>query len=142
MGDSGSANSENHTVLDPHEKGHKLSFQKFLLPTRKGKQGLISGGDTYSSVISFFKRTFIYLAVQGLTVENLPAMWETWVQALGWEDPLEKGMATHSSILAWRISWTEECGGLHTVHGVTKSWSLLSNEHFHFHRILVSARGI
>ena len=38
--------------------------------------------------------------------KNLPAMWETWVQSLGWEDPLEKGMATHSSILAWRIPWT------------------------------------
>ena len=50
----------------------------------------------------------------------LPAMWETWVQSLGWEDSLEKEMATHSSILAWRIPWTEEPGGLHTVHGVTK----------------------
>ena len=39
-------------------------------------------------------------------VKNLPAMWETWVQSLGWEDPLEKGTATHSSILAWRIPWT------------------------------------
>jgi len=39
-------------------------------------------------------------------VENSPAMWETWVWSLGWEDPLEKGRATHSSILAWRISWT------------------------------------
>ena len=39
-------------------------------------------------------------------VTNLPAMWETWVPSLGWEDPLEKGMATHSSILAWRIPWT------------------------------------
>ena len=46
------------------------------------------------------------------TVKNLPAMQETWVQSLGQEDPLEKGMATHSSILAWRISWTEELGGL------------------------------
>ena len=45
-------------------------------------------------------------------VKNLPAMWETWVRSLGWEDPLEKGMATHSSILARRISWTEEPGGL------------------------------
>ena len=40
-------------------------------------------------------------------VKNLPAMWETWVRSLGWEDPLEKGKATHSSILAWRIPWTE-----------------------------------
>ena len=55
------------------------------------------------------------------TVKNLPAMQETQVQSLGLEDPLEKGMATHSSILAWRISWTEEPGGLHTVHGVAKS---------------------
>ena len=45
-------------------------------------------------------------------VKNLPAMWETWVRSLGWEDPLEKGKATHSSILAWRIPWTEEPGGL------------------------------
>ena len=45
-------------------------------------------------------------------VENLPAMQETWVQSLGQEDPLEKGIATHSSILAWRIPLTEEPGGL------------------------------
>ena len=43
-------------------------------------------------------------------VKNLPAMLETWVPSLGQEDPLEKGMATHSSILAWRIPWTEEQG--------------------------------
>ena len=46
------------------------------------------------------------------TVKNLPAMQETWVRSLGWEDPLEEGMATLSSILAWRIPWTEEPGGL------------------------------
>ena len=45
-------------------------------------------------------------------VKNLPAMWEIWIPSLGGEDPLEKGMATHSSILAWRIPWTEEPGGL------------------------------
>ena len=44
-------------------------------------------------------------------VKNLPAMWDTWVRSLGWEDPLEKGMTTHSSTLAWRIPWTEEPGG-------------------------------
>ena len=46
-------------------------------------------------------------------VKNLPLMQETWVQSLGWEDPLEKGTATHSSILAWRIPWT-------TVYGVQR----------------------
>ena len=45
-------------------------------------------------------------------VKNLPAVQETQVQSLGWEDPLEKEMAPHSSILAWRIPWTEEPGGL------------------------------
>ena len=45
-------------------------------------------------------------------VKNMPAMWETWVQFLGWEDLLEKELATHSSSLAWRIPWTEEAGGL------------------------------
>ena len=55
------------------------------------------------------------------TVKNLPIMQETWVWSMGQEDPLEKGMATHSTILTWRIPWTEEPGGLATVHGVTKS---------------------
>ena len=49
------------------------------------------------------------------TVKNLPAMPENWVQSLGREDPLEKGMATHSSILAWRIPWAEKPGGLQSV---------------------------
>ena len=51
-------------------------------------------------------------------VKNPPAMQEvqeTWVQSLGWEDPLEEGMATHSSILTWRIPWTEEPGGLQSI---------------------------
>ena len=48
-------------------------------------------------------------------VKNLPAMQDTWVQSVGWEDPLEKGMTTHSSILAWRIPWTEEPGGLQSM---------------------------
>ena len=45
-------------------------------------------------------------------IKNLLAMWETWVQSLGHKDPLEEGMATHSSILVWEIPWTEEPGGL------------------------------
>ena len=62
--------------------------------------------------------------------KNLPAMQETQVQALGWEDPLEKEMATHSSILAWEIPWTEEPGGLQSM-GVTKSQTQLSDYHTH-----------
>ena len=58
-------------------------------------------------------------------VKSLPAVWETQVLSLGWEDPLEKGMATHCSILAWRIQWTEEPSGL--VHGVAKSQTQLTD---------------
>ena len=49
------------------------------------------------------------------TVKNPPAMQETWVQSLGQKDPLEKGMAPHSSVLAWEIPWTEEPGGLQSI---------------------------
>ena len=49
------------------------------------------------------------------TVKNLPAKQETWVQSLGWEDPLEKKMTTHSSTLAWKIPWTEEPNRLQSV---------------------------
>ena len=59
-------------------------------------------------------------------VKNLPAFQETWVQSLGQEDTLETGMTTHSSILAWRIPWTEEPGRA-TIHGMVKSWTRLSN---------------
>ena len=60
------------------------------------------------------------------TVKNLPAMQETQVLSLDQEDPLEKGMATHSSILAWKIPWTEEPGGLQSM-GVSESQTRLSN---------------
>ena len=56
------------------------------------------------------------------TVKNLPAMWETWVRSLGWEDPLEEGMATHSSILAWRISMDRGAWWA-TVPEVVKNWT-------------------
>ena len=68
-------------------------------------------------------------------VKNPPAMWETWVQFLGWEDPLEEGMATHPSTLAWRILWTEKPGRLQSLgsqrvghHWVTKH----STQHSHY----------
>ena len=60
------------------------------------------------------------------TVKNPPAMWETWVWSLDWEDPLEVGMTTHFSILAWRIPMDRGAWWA-TVHGVAKSWTQLSN---------------
>ena len=59
------------------------------------------------------------------TVKNPPSMWETWARSLGWKDPLEEGMATHSSILAWRIP-VDRGAWRATVHGVAKSRTQLS----------------
>ena len=64
-------------------------------------------------------------------LKRLPAMWETWVRSLGWEDPLEKEMATHSSILAWKIPWTEKPGGLQSMG--RKESDMTEQFHFHFH---------
>ena len=74
--------------------------------------GLIpgSGRSTGEGIVYPLQYSWAFLVAQ--LVKNLPAMWETWVRSLGWEDPQEKGKATHSSILAWRIPWT--------VHGVAK----------------------
>ena len=63
-------------------------------------------------------------------VKNLPAMQETLVQSLGWEDPLEEGMAAYSSILAWRTPWTEEPGGLQSV-GLQRIRHYRENVHTH-----------
>ena len=60
-------------------------------------------------------------------IKNPPARLETCIRSLGWEDPLEEGMATHSNILVWRIIWTEELGGLQSVHRVTKSQTRLGD---------------
>ena len=75
-------------------------------------------------------------------VKNPPAMLETWVQSLGWDDPLEKGMATHSSILSWRIPWTEEPGGLQSMgHKESDMTELLTLSHLHIvvycHRFII-----
>ena len=58
---------------------------------------------------------FVWASLVAQRLKHLPAMPKTWVRSLGWEDPLEKEMATHSSILAWRIPWTEEPGGLQST---------------------------
>ena len=68
---------------------------------------------------------FSWASLVAQMVRNLPTMQETRIWSLSWEDPLEEGMATHSSFLAWRIPWTEEPVGY--SHGVAKSWTWLSN---------------
>ena len=67
--------------------------------------------------MAIFMHRFQYswASLVGQIVKNPPAMRETWVRSLGWEDPLEEGIVTHSSIPAWRIPWTEEPGGLQSM---------------------------
>ena len=85
-----------------------------------GKESTCNAGDS-SSILGSRRPTgegigyplqYCWNSLVAQLVKNPPAMQEIWVQSLGWEDPLEKGMATHSSILAWEIPWTEEPGGL------------------------------
>ena len=76
----------------------------------------------------------IWVSLMAQRLKRLPAMQETWVRSLDWEDPLEKEMATHSSILAWRIPWTEEPGGLQSTGSqrVGHDWTTsLSSQWYH-----------
>ena len=74
----------------------------------------------HTDIMLLFYVYLVWASLAAQMVKNPPAMWETWIQSLGWEDPLEKGMATHSSILAWRIPMDRDAWQA-TVHGVSKS---------------------
>ena len=98
-----------------------------------GKESTYSAGDP-SSIAGLGRSTgegigyplqYSWASLVAQRVKNPPAMWATWVRSLGWEDPLEKGKATCSSILAWRITWT-----VCIVHGIMKSQTQLSDFHF------------
>ena len=117
-------------------------WQTFLSPllsnwnlaTSSGKSMLLlqsSQGDFSMTILqtSAWQMVNCNLFLVAQRLKHLPTMWETWVRSLGREDPLEKEMTTHSSILAWRIAWTEEPSRL--LHRVTKirTWQRL---HFHF----------
>ena len=103
--------------LLPLSAGRSCSF--FLLDKIKHSERAVTDSCDYINSA----RLFSSLAAQ--MVENLPAMWETRVQSRGGAEPLEKGMATHFSILAWRITWTEEPDWLHSVglQGVRQDWA-------------------
>ena len=74
-----------------------------------------SAGTPSFLVIKQIPKVKFWASLAAQMVKNLPAMWETWVQSLGWDDHREKGMTTHSCILAWRIPWTEEPGGFQSM---------------------------
>ena len=91
-------------------------------PTRPPRPWDFPGKSTEHLINARFKR---YLKVPRL-VKNPPAIWETWVQSLNWEDPLEKGKITHSSIMAWRIPWTIYSPWGHKESDMTERLSLSS----------------
>ena len=82
---------------------------------------------------------YLWASLVAQRLKRLPAMWDTWVRSLGWEDPLEKEMATHSSILAWWIPWTEDPGGLQSTESqrVGKDWA--TSLHFVF---IITVNGV
>ena len=75
--------------------------------------------------------TYVHIFLVSQTVKNLRAMRETWVQLLGWKNPLEKGMATHSSILAWKTPWTEEPGRLQSMRSQRVRHDCATNTYTH-----------
>ena len=90
-----------------------------------GNPSSIPGSGRFAGEEIGYPCQYSWVSFVAQLVQNPPAMRETWVQSLGWEDPLEKGKATHSSILAWRIPWT--------IHGVAQRQTRLSDSHFHIH---------
>ena len=109
-------------------------FSKGFRRSSVGKESACSAGDPGSILGSGrspgegtgYPLQYLGVSPVAQLVKNPPAMWETWVRSLGWDDPLEKGTATHSSILAWRIPWT-----IWSV-WLQKSRTGLSDFHFHF----------
>ena len=95
-------------------------FQKGFTGSSAGKESASNAGDPGSIPRSGrspaedigYPLQYSWASLVAQVVKNLPAMRETWVQSLGWEDSPEEGMTTHSSVLAWRIPWTEEPGRL------------------------------
>ena len=85
-----------------------------------GDPGAIPGSGRSTGAGVGYPLQYSWASLVSELVKNLPAMWESWARSLGWEDPLEKGKATHSSIPGWRIPWTVK------VHGVEKSRTRLN----------------
>ena len=102
-------------IVDPHSSQVALVVKN--PPANAGglrDMGLIPGLERSPGGGHGNPLQYSWASLVALLVKNLPSMQETWVWSLGWKDPLEEGMAPHISVLAWRIPWTEEPGGLET----------------------------
>ena len=91
-----------------------------------GDSGSVLGWERYPGEGIGYPLQYSWASLVAEMVKNLFAMWETWVRSLGWKHPLEEGMATHSSILAWKIPMDRSAWWA-IVHGVAKNWTLLSD---------------
>ena len=87
-----------------------------------GDTGLIPGSGSSPGEGIDYPLQYSWASLVAQMVKNLPAMWKTWVWPLGWEDPVNAGMATHSSIVAWNIPWTEDSGGVQTMGLQSQAW--------------------
>ena len=107
----------------PQEVLASIYFSKLFPGSSAGKESACNVGDPVSILGSGrspgegtgYPLQDSWTSLEAQTVKNPPAVWETWVRSLGWEGLLEKGTATHSSILAWRIPWAEEPGRLYSM---------------------------
>ena len=108
--------SHGHVPRSSSTRGFRAPLHKYQINVPQVK--VFSGRPRYPNLVRDLEDKGASLVTQ--IVKNPPAVQETWVQSLSGEDPLEKGVATHSSILAWEIPWTKEPGGLHTVHGLQR----------------------
>ena len=96
-----------------------------------GDPGSIPGTGKCPGEEIWYPLQYSWASLVAQMLKNLPAMWETWVWSLSPEDPLEEGMATHSSVLAWRIPWTENPGGLQSMESlrVGQDWATKPPQH-------------
>ena len=99
----------------PGSSAGKKKKKKKNSTCNAGDPGSISGSGRSPGKGIGYPLQYSWASFVAQLVKNPPTMWETWVQSLGWDDPLEKGKATHSSILAWRIPWTVESMGSQRV---------------------------
>ena len=103
---------EGRSLAWPLKEWHSLrTWHKWLEPNKSKMAEDLTASRLWASEYTHCN-TLAWVSLLARIVKNLPAMQETWVWSMGWEVPLEKGMATHYSILAWRIPWTEEPGRL------------------------------
>ena len=116
-------------ILSCSTKGFPVSSAGKESSCNAGDPDFIPGSGRSSGEGIGYPLQYSWISLVAQMVKNLPTVQQTWVWSLGWKDPLEKGTATHSNILARRIPWAEETGRLHTVHGITKNWTWLSDFH-------------